>query len=179
MSEMASGKVLFCDMDGTLARFYEPEECLRRYLTEPDYFEKLRPYENLVKAISKIMQDGVPVVILSAVDGSIRTSSEMQKNKWLKDVFSQYGEVPPALYPSTGENKSEYVKSIYGDNEKAYLLDDYSKNLMDWDSAGGKPIKALNEINGSGGKFTGPRINIDTATVDEIYQSLKSILNEK
>ena len=162
-------------MDGTLARFYEPENCLERFRSEPDYFEKLRPYENLVKAIARLMREGFPVVILSAVDGSIKESSEMQKSKWLEKTFSEYGDgqVPPALYPQSGKSKSEYVRSVYGNPEEAVLLDDYSHNLMDWDGQG---IKALNEINGHGGKFHGPRIDVDKASEEEIYRALSAIL---
>ena len=81
--------------------------------------------------------------------------------------------VPQALYPQSGTSKSAYVRNAMCGPENSVLLDDYSKNLMEWE---GESVKALNEINGSGGKFQGPRINIDTDSPEVIYTALKSIL---
>ena len=47
-----------------------------------------------------------------------------------------------------GENKANAIKRKLGisiDNE-CYLLDDYTKNLVEWEQAGGKGIKRLTSV---------------------------------
>ena len=46
-------KRLYIDMDGTLCRFYEQAFCMEK-CREPGFFLRLRPYENLVKALEII-----------------------------------------------------------------------------------------------------------------------------
>lgn len=170
---------LFVDLDGTLARFFEPENPVGRYAKEDDFFLKLNPYSELVEALVMISQESkADVLILSAVDQGIRESCIRQKEEWLRKVYADFGMAAPrALYPLTNTNKAEYVKTMIGGFSKDYwLLDDYTKNIREWVNEGGRAVKAINELNGSGQKWNGERVNI-LSSADSIYGELKRIMS--
>ncbi|MBR2555257.1 MAG: hypothetical protein IKE94_10385, partial [Aeriscardovia sp.] len=78
-------KRLYIDMDGTLCRFYEQAFCMEK-CREPGFFLRLRPYENLVKALEIIRnseldtKENFCVYILSAVYDA---EARVDKQKWL------------------------------------------------------------------------------------------------
>ena len=166
---------LYIDMDGTLARFYAQDNAVEKYRTEDDYFLNLDPYLEMASAVRMLLRDGIDVVILSSVDSDIRISSVSQKDLWLTNIFGR-DNTPPALYPETGTDKAEYIRRIYGEiGPESWLIDDYTRNLLDWSAAGGRAIKAINEINGLGGKWNGPRVNILTPAND-LYREIKELI---
>lgn len=56
---------------------------------------------------------------------------------------------PKYMYVSFTEDKSEYIKNIFGKNDLngCVLIDDYSENLALWEEEGGIGIKFYNEYN--------------------------------
>ena len=145
-------KRLYIDMDGTLCRFYEQAFCVEK-CREPGFFLRLRPYENLVKALEIIRnseldtKENFCVYILSAVYDA---EARVDKQKWLGRIM---GDDIPAFFVGVDTNKAEFVGSLFentGLTENDYLLDDYSKNLVEWSNAGGTAIKFRNEVNGRG-----------------------------
>ena len=65
-------KVLFVDLDGTMARFYEHTNYLEK-MYERGYFANLRPYDSLVYAVQQIaLQKKMRVIILSTYPGENR-----------------------------------------------------------------------------------------------------------
>ena len=60
---------IFVDMDGTIARFYEAEDCLER-MCETGFFANLRPYEKMIKMLEKLNEKGYEIFILSACVGT-------------------------------------------------------------------------------------------------------------
>lgn len=145
-------KRLYIDMDGTLCRFYEQAFCVEK-CRESGFFLGLRPYDNLVKAVQILREtvldtkENFCVYILSAVyDDKARG----EKQKWLKRII---GDDIPALFVKVDANKAETVSSMFegtGLTKDDYLLDDYSKNLIEWSAANGTAIKFRNEVNGRG-----------------------------
>lgn len=143
-------KRLFVDMDGTLCRFYEQALCIEK-CREPGFFLGLQPYENAVKAVQIILNsvplENLHVFILSSVyDIGAKEDKEYWLNRYLGEKISAY-------FPNVDADKAEFIKSITGEchlTSDDYLLDDYSRNLIDWSEAGGSPIKFRNELNGRG-----------------------------
>lgn len=170
-------KRLFVDMDGTLAEwrnisFDTPcseefnelsiEEKLNKILYYPGYFSSLKEHEHVVKAINKIVRENndVEVYIISCVlPDKNGVSPVRQKNEWLDNYLPDI-DMSHRIFVPDGESKSEYVPN--GVQAGDFLLDDYTKNLLEWESAGkGIGIKLLNEVNSSKGQWCGSRIAIN------------------
>lgn len=159
------GLILIClDMDGTLARFYERAKCVEKFHEEA-FFLLLRAYENFVTAIKNMLDkyaDKIVFCVLSAADGE---QARADKTAWNKKEISPD---IPMVYCNFGQSKAEVIESLIGRKltDKDILIDDYSKNLIDWEEHGGKAVKFLNELNGrgwNGHNFVGDSISYDKA----------------
>lgn len=134
-------KKIFLDLDGTLARF-NVKNALKRFATEKGFFENLKPYVNINKINE--MAKGGNVYIISA---SPNEQADQDKMKWIaKHLFN----IPSQniVICRVGENKAEIIKNKLGItiNQTTVLLDDYTKNLVEWESAGGVGIKRLTKV---------------------------------
>lgn len=138
-------KKLFLDMDGTVAMIYEDREGFMEKLFEDGFFRNLKPYKNMVEAIKLLVASGVEVTILSAYP---RIEAVREKKEWVAEYL---GNLPEIFLPE-GENKGEYLENKLGEplTKNDFLVDDYSKNLIEWENAGGTGIKFVNEINAIG-----------------------------
>lgn len=131
--------VIYMDMDGVLAKWNssasEEEVAARNYFLNRDM-------ELSVIMATKILADkGYNVKVLSAAY-TVRACWE--KRTWLDNAGLDGIE---AVFVPYGEPKSEYVDSLNG-----ILVDDFGKNLKEWN---GIPVKFYNGINGRGGtKYT-------------------------
>ena len=153
-------KVLFVDLDGTMARFYEHTNYLEK-MYERGYFANLRPYDSLVYAVQQIaLQKKMRVIILSTYPGENRYAKE-EKEIWLHINLPHggYEEIIVPMHYSKPAEAEKYLGRKLGRND--YLLDDYTKNLKAWEKAGGTGIKCVNEVQGRVDKnsFTGFRIS--------------------
>ncbi len=143
-------KTLYVDMDGTLAKWKPVEKFEELY--EPGFFLTARTNENVVNAIRgiKLHEPDIEVKILSArlADSPY---AEAEKIAWLQRNIP---EIPQEDYIFTvcGEPKSKFISEIDRDS---FLLDDYTKNLLEWEAAGGTGIKLLNGINHTHGTWQG------------------------
>lgn len=132
---------IFLDLDGTLARF-NVKNALQRFETEKGFFENLKPYVNIEK-INELAKGG-NVYIISA---SPNEQADQDKMKWIgKHLFN----IPTTnvVICRVGENKAEIIKNKLGISidQTTILLDDYTKNLQEWESAGGVGIKRLTTV---------------------------------
>lgn len=138
---------LFVDMDGTIARFYEADDCLEK-MYEKGFFANLRPYKKMIKMLEKFNERGCEIFILSACINN--TQCEIEKHTWLNKYLPWIDDAH-RIFIRCGMNKAQYIKNKgYDDARVNILIDDYSRNLDEWKEAFGMhgiAIKAINEIN--------------------------------
>ena len=154
-SDLKRAQTLFIDLDGTLAEFKYVESMDMLY--KKGYFLNLKPIQNVLDGIKCFIKKypEVEVYILSAyLADSIYAMQE--KTMWLKKHIPEIRE-EHHLFVKCGQSKS--IVPLKGEN--AFLLDDHSQNLIDWEKAGFRGIKLLNGINGKGCKWHGARISSD------------------
>ena len=158
---------VFIDMDGTLARFHAENNYLER-MYEPSFFSELAPYENAVDTAAKLAEGGEAevYVISSVIEGYPPGDCAEQKHAWL-DKHLPMIDRAHRIFPPMGANKTEYVTG--GVRADDVLVDDYNKNLEEWQSAGGTSVKFVNDINDRGlvGKrWEGERIYYSASAED-------------
>lgn len=165
-------KLLLVDMDGTLARFHDEEKYLER-MYEQDFFFKLKPFEQALRGIKKLIAlhaDEVDVNILST---SISDNCSKDKYRWCDEHLPEIPREKIILTP-VGEDKMRFITIT--DQDASFLLDDYNANLENTKTTTVIPIKAVNNINDKGrvGKiWQGYRCNVCS---EDFYEQLTSII---
>lgn len=132
-------KRIFLDMDGTLARFNVPN-ALNRFNKEEGFFANLKAYKG-IEAINQLCCDYAEVYIISA---SPHKKADIDKIEWLSKYLPNI-EFENIILCRLGENKAKVIErelNIILDDE-CYLLDDYTKNLQEWENMGGIGIKRI------------------------------------
>lgn len=156
-------KKLFVDMDGTLARY--PDGTPYEVVCQPEYSVKLPPNGNMVEALRMINdhiaefnktcapEERVEIFILSAVLDL--PHAIMDKKTWLS-IYCEYIDDAHQLFVPYGQSKALFVKEKFGTlTANDFLIDDYGKNILNWISEGGHPIKLFNGINGKSMTYIG------------------------
>ena len=150
--QVASGNIpilqertkIYIDMDGTIARFHDENLYLER-MFEKGFFSDLKPFETAVSAIEQLVNDSTAeIFILSA---TVNSCSLDEKQKWL-DRYLPNIDKEHRIFTSLNVPKSEAIGHRLTD--KDILIDDYNKNLLEWQKAGGTSVKAKNNINHKG-----------------------------
>ena len=163
-------KCLYVDMDGTLAEFRPISKIEDLY--EKGYFENLAPLPRVVQAVKDIVAQGqIKVCVLSSVLSDSKYALE-EKNRWLDQHLPEIPE-EDRFFPSCGESKVEYFEGQI--NSSDFLLDDYSKNLHDWDPPG-SGIKLSNGINGRFGTWKSHCVAHDSP---DLAQEILAIMNAR
>lgn len=177
---------LFIDMDGTLCEWKKikldltQEEALdkdlvwervQEVLLSPDYFKNLAPQMNVVKAVRFLAKEGlVDCHILSCVMENTPVSTpQADKGAWLDRFLPEIDDSKRIFVPN-GENKSSYVPC--GASQEDFLLDDYTKNLREWNGTG---IKLLNDVNNSNNTWKGSKISY-SAPYMEIAEKILRVM---
>lgn len=167
-------KRIFIDMDGTIADIHGEENWYERVKNEEDFFKKLNPFTNLIVALFlislKYPKEEVELFSLSAIEKSFAKTA---KDEWIAKEASFINE-SNRIYTKCGDRKADYVGPITKDD---ILLDDYSKNLIEWVEAGGTAIKVRNNINCSGKTWKGDTI-YNQDSVSKIMQKLDLVIND-
>ena len=148
-------KILKVDMDGCIAVWNEKASF--EEVAEEGYFRNRIPQTNLLEALKILMKKGIDIRICSAAyqDGH----SEADKRYWLKKHFIELPEEAIEIVPYG-------TKKPGGEN--VFLIDDYTKNLKEFEGIG---IKFLNQINNNSfGSWDGYVISYT--------QSAKSLANQ-
>ena len=154
---------IFLDMDGTIARF-NVRNALQRFATELDFFKNLLPYKNIRKIDKLALKRNVYIITASP---NIRC--DIDKMLWLRKYLPNLP-LENIVICRIGDNKAEIIKQKLGVdiNAETYLLDDYTKNLVEWESAGGVGIKRLTKMaDNSTGKWKGLTIK-DLAELESL-----------
>ena len=133
-------------MDGVLANFEKENNAKNRYATEKGFFANLEPLSENVEAIKKLLELGYNVKVLSA---SPNKNADRDKFTWLMKYLPNLT-VANVIFCRNGENKAYYAKDI----TNALLIDDYSKNLIEWKTLGGKVLKVVNTYDSEIGTHT-------------------------
>lgn len=134
-------KKIFLDLDGTLAKFNVPN-ALKRFEIEKGFFARLGAYKNIDK-INEMAKAG-NVYIISA---SPNIYADLDKMTWIKKYLPNVKR-ENVIFCRLGINKARYIEhklNIKIDKE-CYLLDDYTKNLNEWENAGGTGIKRITSV---------------------------------
>lgn len=134
---------LYVDMDGTIAKFYHHKQYLEK-MYEQGYFANLKPYAilNTIKQLAS--KSNIEVFILSACVFS--PYCEDEKLAWLDKYLPEIDDDHRILV-NVGENKADYID--YDVDTINVLLDDYSRNLYEWNEYdfNNIGIKFVNGIN--------------------------------
>ncbi len=142
---------IFIDMDGVLATFNPVAS--EEELYEKGYFANLEPMYTVVDGIKQYIaaHPGQDIYILSAYLTD-NPYALQEKNQWLDRHFP---EIPPdrRIFCPCGKQKADYIAG--GIRATDILIDDYTKNLMEWKQQGGIGIKLLNGINHTKGTWKG------------------------
>lgn len=148
-------KRLFVDMDGVLAVFRPVDQLEKLY--ERNYFLELPPQEEVLRAVKELIRKGdYEVYILSAVLSDSKHALE-EKNMWL-DLYLPEVPVERRLFPPCGTDKRQAIEG--GVKPTDVLMDDYTKNLLQWDPPG-SGLKLLNGINHTRGTWKGVSVSLE------------------
>lgn len=142
---------IFLDMDGTLARF-NVRNALERFENERGFFANLLAYKG-IENINEMVKNG-NVYIISA---SPNIYADIDKKQWIKKYIPNLKN-ENILLCRNGQNKAHFIENKLGIkiDKSCYLLDDYTKNLVEWEQAGGTGIKRMTKVSdNSTGKWKG------------------------
>lgn len=145
---------MFIDMDGTLAKWNNVEF---EQLFEKGYYRNLEPNWDLVDIVNKLISEGEKIYVLSAYLPDSAYALE-EKQEWLRQYLPDLSEYHQIFVPYD-TNKAEYLAKNTPITKQDYLIDDYTKNLQEWQMYGGTGVKYLNGINHTKGTWRGFVIN--------------------
>lgn len=135
---------LFLDLDGTLAKFNSKKNALKRFDNEKGFFSSLKPYKN-IEIINELATSGlVEVFIISATPNE---QADLDKMTWINQYLNQVKK-ENICFCRLNENKAKVIQNklnIIIDNN-CILLDDYTKNLIEWKNLNGIGIKRLTSL---------------------------------
>jgi 5'(3')-deoxyribonucleotidase len=137
-------KKLFLDMDGTLAKFNSKRNALERFDKEEGFFSSLKPFKYIDTINNLIKKGNVEVYIISA---SPNEQADRDKLVWLKTYLKEIKQTN-ICFCRIGTNKAKAIEEQLNIiiNEDCYLLDDYTKNLIEWNNNKGIGIKRLTSL---------------------------------
>ena len=137
---MIEMKKIFLDLDGTLVRF-NVRNALNRFETEKGFFANLLAYKG-IENINEMAKNG-NVYIISA---SPNIQADIDKMTWIEKYLPN---IPKnhIVICRCGECKALVLRRLgLVIDKNCYLLDDYTKNLTEWESVGGVGIKRITKV---------------------------------
>lgn len=177
---------IFVDMDGCLAEWrnitlritseeqrYAVLQKMDELLKTPGYFRSLAPYENVVNAFKRLLFNYDVYSLSCVLEANAWCNPEQEKDDWLSEFIPNLPKDHRIFVP-TGENKTDYVPG--GVRPTDFLLDDFTKNLVDWQEAGGVGIKLLNNVNETHRSWKGSTISKDISP-SQIQKDLSDLLD--
>lgn len=171
LSESADKPRLFVDMDGTLTVFTPVDEVERLY--EQGFFYNQEPHLEVIDAVDFVNRnvDEIEVFVLSAVLSDSKYARD-EKNAWL-DKYLPSVDKDHRIFTPCGEDKAHFISNL---KETDYLLDDYTKNLSDWQPPA-RGIKLLNGINHTRGSWAFDCLRYDKAR-EELASDIINIVRD-
>ena len=147
---------IFVDMDGTLAKWNNVEF---EQLYEEGYYRNLEPNQDILNEVNELIKQGEDVYILSCYLKDSKYALQ-EKKKWCQEYLPNLSEDKYVFVPF-GESKAKVFdkRGLSPITNHDYLIDDYTKNLLEWKEMGGIGVKYLNGINHTKGTWNGMMIN--------------------
>lgn len=145
----SDGSTIYFDMDGTLGKWYSD----RRGFTEDQMFDPATHYflnieplpltVAVMERLHELSQSGELNADVAVISCAGQTTIRDKWN-WLKQHCPFLPE-DAIFFAPLGKEKADFVK---GNAEVSILVDDYNKNLADWEvKSAGRGVKALNGVN--------------------------------
>lgn len=138
------------DMDDTLALFHQEKNALEKFAVKKDFFTNLKPSKLVIALQVAIIEKIINVNDIFIISASPNEQADQDKLKWL----GRYLPMIPRqniLLTRLGQNKGEIFINTYHiknkDLSNYILIDDYTKNLVEWKKFNGKVLKYINEYN--------------------------------
>ena len=132
---------IFLDLDGTLARF-NVRNALERFDKEKGFFSKLLAYKG-IEAINELAKTNQ----LYVISASPNEQADIDKMVWLEKYLPNIKKENITIC-RLGENKAKVIENKYNIiiDKSCFLLDDYTKNLIEWENVGGIGIKRITKV---------------------------------
>jgi len=167
---------VFVDMDGVLAKFNHVQS--EEELYEKGYFANLEPLPTVVDGMKRYIKENPDkdIYILSAYLTESPYALQ-EKNEWLDRYLPEISSDHRIFCPC-GKPKADYI--IGGIQKTDILIDDYTKNLVQWKEQGGIGVKLLNGINHTRGTWEGFCMDYQNNNIDLALQDVvKTVLKRK
>lgn len=151
-------KKIYFDMDGVLADFDGQPNALKRFNVEKGFFQTLKPTclaTELNIWLGQSAELRERVYILSA---SPNLQADTDKWVWL-NMYMPNLKAENIIIVRNDERVSE--RKAEHAHKNSILVDDYTKNLLTWESLGGKGVKCLNGRNGNGKTWKGETLKLE------------------
>lgn len=158
---------IYFDMDGTLAVFNKGKTM--EEIFSPGYFRNLEPNKNIVSLAKQLCADeNVNVYVLS------KSSYEaiQEKIDWLEEYIPEIHKENIVFVPLEA-NKRDFIPNSFN---VQILIDDYNKNLNDWD---GLAVKCVTDVNNENPDYDSIFYNLDVEdNICLINDSLEKYIND-
>ena len=160
---------IYIDMDGVQAVYGKGDTV--EEMGKPGYFRSRPVQENVIELMQALnIDEHINLIILSSVFKDDHSAAD--KLMWLME--QDLGDVRVVFVPE-GESKAEHAFT----GGLNILIDDFSKNLFEWESKGPGyvGIKFLNGINGTKGSWVKRNgFTLDASMpADELYDKIVEI----
>ncbi|MCR5208442.1 MAG: hypothetical protein K6C14_08210 [Eubacterium sp.] len=171
-------KKIFIDMDGVLTEYRK--DCTNEDLAQKGYFLSLKPVENMVGALNRLIESsdvlGFSVCVLTKVYPSEFRYSVCEKLQWRSRYMPELFDSEFVLVNGEEQEKSDAVRELVGElDSDCILIDDYNANLAEWVKNGGTPVKYVNGINDKNRSFIGKRLTCDMSE-EELYNEILAMI---
>lgn len=137
---------IYLDMDGVLADFDGQPNALERFMKEPDFFLHLAPLSLAKDLNEKLATNEVARENTCILSASPNHMGDRAKREWLKKYIPNLKEENIELVRGGPWDRASRAKAKFAKGN--VLVDDYTKNLEEWEKNGGVAIKCLNGRNG-------------------------------
>ena len=135
---------LFLDLDGTLAKFNSKRNALKRFDNEIGFFANLKPYKYIEFVNELATKENINVFIISATPNE---QADQDKLIWIEKHLNNIKK-ENICFSRIGENKAKVIKNKLNItiDKTCLLLDDYTKNLIEWQNLNGIGIKRITSL---------------------------------
>ena len=120
------------------------KNALERFDKEKDFFTNLKPFVN-IDTINQLVENNIVEIFI--ISASPNEQADIDKLKWINTYLPKVKK-QNICFCRIGQNKAKIIKdklNIEIDNN-CYLLDDYTKNLIEWNNCKGVGIKRLTSL---------------------------------